>query len=1040
MTRMTFRLALSLIAVSAGISACVSKLSIQHSACPCADGWICCDGQAVCVRPGESCQGYTPPTALTGYADKVDLLLVIDNSASMTDAQNVMRDSVRNLIDDLVAHEYDYRIGVVSTDTLGFNADCNGARLDVVGSLGDCTRPEVVLRRPHDGAKGRLLAAYDPRVFDASSYEDLSPELQQRLALLFPTGVNTSPLVPWGEVGGVPWFVKGSRLRVDACWACGCTECRAGNECFDQCVGVLEREAAAAYVRSNLSGLGLRGQGWEQGLKAALLAVGVDPENADDQAALNPPDSLTAPQQPNTDATGPWLRDDARLVVLFVSNEEDCSMPADMWINHCAFEDGCGEGWVPPPDWFPNPPGSMCYQQDVQVYLHAPERMASLLKAKKGCPEGWFNVGFVGGVSAFQSANGTTWAATDCAVTQAGETTSTCSCLDGVSPQDPECDLWCLYTKYKSESCERSTQSPPSCQALAGSRYVRFVNSFDHSAYWSICGFSNPWPLATGLFPWHWDQEQPSQDSCAPVASTGNSSGPEADGCTCFVTASDVDGDCIEDALEIANGNSDPTKWDTDGDGIGDGCEDRNRDGLREANEEDPRNPDTDGDDIPDGLEDTNKNGRFDPGETSAIRADTDYDGIPDGVEDWNHNGIVDAWIDVDGDSCFTAGVDIPGETDPRRIDSDRDGIPDNVEDANLNGLCEELETCAWLADTDCDGLMDGKEDTNQNGRVDTAETDPLVLDTDGDGLIDGVEDANHNGYWDIGYETSPLSIDSDGDEIPDGIEDGNHNGIVDPFQDSNHNGCWDAGEIAGESDPRSVNTDDDGIPDNLEDRNHNGICDFVTMPAPTDPGRMIRVYQETCAFSADTDCDGIKDTACPGGTNAECPNADFACVEGICVLPCTDGGSNGVCIIPSGCPECQEKDGNGQCVAVGDACSCHTGSKLCNPNGHASCPFGQTCDTSCGCVPLPGCTSAFNPDGSATSCTAALQCCQALPVGQSCCLPDETAECFSDPETGENRVVCMARSCDCSPACDEQTQYCLEVSPSVCLCQILPP
>lgn len=48
---------------------------------------------------------------------------------------------------------------------------------------------------------------------------------------------------------------------------------------------------------------------------------------------------------------------------------------------------------------------------------------------------------------------------------------------------------------------------------------------------------------------------------------------------------------------------------------------------------------DTDKDGIPDGVEDANKNGIHDPGEMKATSSDSDNDGIEDTVEDMNHNG-----------------------------------------------------------------------------------------------------------------------------------------------------------------------------------------------------------------------------------------------------------------------------------------------------------------------------------------------------------------------------------------------------------------
>ncbi len=117
---------------------------------------------------------------------------------------------------------------------------------------------------------------------------------------------------------------------------------------------------------------------------------------------------------------------------------------------------------------------------------------------------------------------------------------------------------------------------------------------------------------------------------------------------------------------------TDPTKCDTDGDGLCDGVEigvDLNGEPIEGATITDPLNPDTDGDGIPDGVEDANHNGIFDDGETNPRDPDTDRDCIPDGEEDANHNGVVDE-----------------GETDPRVFDEGHCKAPVNPTDPNKPG------------------------------------------------------------------------------------------------------------------------------------------------------------------------------------------------------------------------------------------------------------------------------------------------------------------------------------------------------------------
>jgi len=219
------------------------------------------------------------------------------------------------------------------------------------------------------------------------------------------------------------------------------------------------------------------------------------------------------------------------------------------------------------------------------------------------------------------------------------------------------------------------------------------------------------------------------------------------------------------------------TPYDMGADEVGDFDRDGLLDPLEFSTCTDPYTADTDSDGLIDGMEDFNHNGVVDSGETNPCNHDTDGDGILDGVEDANHNRVVD-----------------PGETDPLDQDTDNDGIEDGVEDANRNGVFDTGETDPLDRDTDDDGIPDGVEDANRNGLVDPGETDPRIADTDGDGIQDGTE----LGYTlaDIGPDTDtsifqpdldpstttdPLDPDTDGDGLPDGEEDLNRNGRMDP-------------------------------------------------------------------------------------------------------------------------------------------------------------------------------------------------------------------------------------------------------------------
>ena len=217
--------------------------------------------------------------------------------------------------------------------------------------------------------------------------------------------------------------------------------------------------------------------------------------------------------------------------------------------------------------------------------------------------------------------------------------------------------------------------------------------------------------------------------------------------------AEDTDGDGLDDYTELhatyVAGASDPTRLDSDGDGLADGVEDRNGDGAFDSGEEtDPTRADTDADRLPDGMEDRNLDGIVDVDETDPRLRDSDADGIEDGTE-----------------------VRLFG-TDPRAVDSDGDGLGDGLELGFLDDADEQTSTDPRLEDTDGDGLLDGVEDANRDGSHGTQETHPRLSDTDRDGLADGEEDADRDGRFEPqSGESDPRTADTDRGGVDDGTE-----------------------------------------------------------------------------------------------------------------------------------------------------------------------------------------------------------------------------------------------------------------------------
>jgi len=133
----------------------------------------------------------------------------------------------------------------------------------------------------------------------------------------------------------------------------------------------------------------------------------------------------------------------------------------------------------------------------------------------------------------------------------------------------------------------------------------------------------------------------------------------------------------------------------------------------------DPHDADSDDDGILDGIEDANHNGVVDEDETDPCNADTDGDGIQDGTE----LGITVAVPDPDGDgpllgtdtAVFIPDADSNTTTYPLNKDSDGDGAWDGAEDANHNGSVDDGETDPSDASSKPTALIHLKKGFNLN-------------------------------------------------------------------------------------------------------------------------------------------------------------------------------------------------------------------------------------------------------------------------------------------------------------------------------------
>lgn len=195
--------------------------------------------------------------------------------------------------------------------------------------------------------------------------------------------------------------------------------------------------------------------------------------------------------------------------------------------------------------------------------------------------------------------------------------------------------------------------------------------------------------------------------------------------------ASDQDGDGLT-SLEEFTVKTDPTKPDTDDDGLSDGDEAQSLD-------TDPNDPDSDADDLGD-SEEVNQY------HTNPLDPDSDGDGLSDLTEvsethtnpvdaDTDHDGLDDAWE-------LQYGLD-PLEPEDANADPDQDEL------TNLEEFA--VDTDPNRADTDLDGLSDSSE-------VNQVFSNPLLPDSDHDIMEDG---------WEVQYGLNPSSA-ADADEDSD--------------------------------------------------------------------------------------------------------------------------------------------------------------------------------------------------------------------------------------------------------------------------------
>ncbi len=332
-------------------------------------------------------------------------------------------------------------------------------------------------------------------------------------------------------------------------------------------------------------------------------------------------------------------------------------------------------------------------------------------------------------------------------------------------------------------------------------------------------------------------------DPTGSVGGVGTSDGFESTFQLTDMCDKDTDDDGKTDPQDLAQGTStlDP---DTDDDGLcdGDGTVDVDGDGTNgcpvgfnfftnmptgvtrsEASAgTNPLNPDTDGDGLLDGEEDRDGDGVFGvsgctvapfgdcsgEGEPSPTDFDTDNDDLSDGFELGSGSGCNPADPDTDGDGLSDSEEQNRTFTTCSAKDSDGDGLEDYDEvfiiagtfpDRQFEQVGDPLDP-----DTDDDGLTDPTElpGGTQDGTVKDTEC-PFINDDDSDD--DAAQDGAEFAVADVAAASG-----NDGELSDDAIA-----SICDP--DSDGDGILDGVEIALAVDHLDWDSDDDGLSDKEE-------------------------------------------------------------------------------------------------------------------------------------------------------------------------------------------------------------------------------
>ena len=396
--------------------------------------------------------------------------------------------------------------------------------------------------------------------------------------------------------------------------------------------------------------------------------------------------------------------------------------------------------------------------------------------------------------------------------------------------------------------------------SITGQVYVAFKYYSDNApTRWTVDSFEISAPVNEDS---DGDGILNSEDNCPSIANADQlDTDGDGIGDVCDQTPTgDDDEDGVDNAVDNCPNTANTNQLDSDDDGIGDVCDtDIDNDGIDNAVDNCPNTAnanqlDTDNDGIGDQCDDTPTGDSDNDGIDNAVdncpitenpdQADTDGDGIGDACDptptgDDDNDGIDNA-IDNCPNTANTGQEDTDNDGEGDACDSTPNGDDDN------DGIDNAIDNCPSIANPD-------QEDTDNDGEGDACDNTPTG-DDDGDGVDNAVDncpntanndqaDTDNDGIGDV-CDATP-----NGDDDEDGIDNAIDNclTVANADQtDSDNDGIGDA------CDPTPTGDDDQDGVDNAIDQCANTplgseVDAFGCFVLPSD-NFSIETTGETCA------------------------------------------------------------------------------------------------------------------------------------------------------------------------------------------------